>query len=267
MDFLEIRLIKSKLKKSIFRKSNIEQTIADLHAIARRYEGHKLYPGYCYLTIARICPKNSIQVGAYLNAARSFAKDSSTKNEQSIRTAVWLYQQAVTTCDDALKRPIMREMGDFYMKCKLNKEAAGHYKESGDMQLCVDSLVLSKSYGMALKELQNCAIDSLTPNLRTTTFLLAFLLSQDILSETYESLMPISSSNRDLGIPSCLCTDDQANLCALLESLLIIYKSESSTMSRSLKVSIIDELYEYLDPTQSKILYQIYIQSNLLITV
>lgn len=264
MEYLTYRTIKAKLKKRgiLFKKPSIEDASNDFYSLARQLDDHKLYSGYCHLAIANCQAGNKIsaQTGAFLNAARSFAKANHdiVSREDHIKLVIWIYTEALLICDRTFIRPIRLEMGRFYELHGLYQQAAECYKQSMCISGCVNNLIFAKCYRSALDELKNCPSHLLSTKEHTSMFLLELLLNEDIEELNRNSLQILSDDSRVSTNRGLLPTDDNLyDLAGLLESLLILQKEKEHQKNEQIKQSIIERLSAFLDPAQIRLLQQI----------
>ena len=275
MEFLNYRVIRAKLKKRVlsFNKPNLEDAINQFCILARQLDEHKLYSGYCHLAVAQ-CQNNnkfSAQVGAFLNAARSFAqaKHEVISKEDHVKLVIWIYTEALLICDRSFIRPIRLEMGRFYESNGLHQQAADCFKQSMSISRCVNNLIFAKLYKNALDELKNCPSHLMTTKDHTSMFLLELLVNEDFEDLNRNSLQQLSEDSRASTNRGMLPADDHLyDLAALLESLLILHRESRNNKnsmeldnkykkSGKIKNLIADKLSAFLDPAQVQLLYLI----------
>lgn len=268
MEFLNYKAIKSKLKKRgiLFKKPNIEDASGQFYALARQLDDHKLYAGLCHLAVTN-CLGTDGQVGAFLNAARSFSKASYeiVSPEDHVRAVVWIYTEALLNCDRSFIKPICLEMGRFYESLGMYQQAADCFKQSMSISRCVYNLILSKRYKSALDELKNCPSHLMTSQDHTSMFLLELLLNEDIKELNMNSLQQLSTSSEATTNRGALPIDENLyDLNGLLESLMILLQSRKQNESNNsgnkpknlkIKNSIVNKLSAFLNPAQIQLLY------------
>lgn len=267
MEFLNYKRIRAKLKKRglLFKKPSLEDASSQFYTLARQLDDHKLYSGLCHLAITNCQTNKNNQVGAFLNAARSFSKASYeiVSLEDHIRAVIWIYTEALLICDRSFHRPICLEMGRFYESHEMYQQAAECFKQSMSISRCVHNLILSKRYKGALDELKNCPSHLLTTNDYTSMFLLELLLKEDVGEMDRNSLQHLSLNSHTDTTKGLLPIDDHLfDLNGLLESLLIIQqdnlkKAETSKRNHQLRKSIVNKLSAFLDPAQIQLLHLI----------
>lgn len=270
MEFLNYRAIKAKLKRRgiLFKKPSLEDASSQFYALARQLDDHKLYAGMCHLAITN-CQATDGQVGALLNAARSFSKAGYeiVSPEDHVRAVIWIYTEALMNCDRSFIKPICLEMGRFYESRGMYKQAADCFKQSMSISRCVHNLILSKCYKSALDELKNCPSHLMTLQDYTSMFLLQLLLKEDVSELGLTTLQQLSTSSKASSNCGSLPIDENLyDLNGLLESLMISLQSEKqnasgagSTSSKNIviKNSIVNKLSAFLDPVQIQLLFLI----------
>lgn len=279
MEFLNYRGIKSKLRKRsglLFKKPNPEDASSQFYSLARQLDEHKLYAGLCHLAITS-CNLNQSpalasasatakqgQLGALLNAARSFAQADQeiVFLDDHIRTVIWIYNEALLCCDNSFIKPICLEMGRFYESHRMYQQAAECFKQSMSISRCVNNLILCKRYCNALKELKNCPSHLMTTKEQTSMFLLELLLNENSDEFNESSLQNLAINSRTYVNGSALPVDDHLfSLHGLLESLLIFKRDTKNAKFCSrinkVKQSLVDKLCTFLDPTQIQLLHLI----------
>lgn len=272
MEFLQYRAIKAKLKKKglLFKKPSLEDALSQFYALARQLDDHKLYSGFCHLAITNCSNnKSSNQVGAFLNAARAFsqAQHEVVSKGDLVRAVIWIYTEALLTCDRSFIKPIRLEMGRFYESHRLHQQAAECFKQSMSISRCVYNLILANQYQNALVELKNCPSHLMTTKDYTSMVLLELLLNDDFEDLKRNSLQHLASSSRTSTSRGLLPIDDHLfDLTALIESLMMLQKDKNETekyakgncvKDSKIKNLIVDKLSAFLDPAQIQLLNQI----------
>lgn len=272
MEFLNYRAIKAKLKRRgiLFKKPSLEDASNQFYTLARQLDDHKSYAGLCYLAITN-CQGTDSQVGALLNAARSFSKAGYeiVSSEDHVRAVIWIYTEALVNCDRSFIKPICLEMGRFYESRGMYEQAADCFKQSMSISRCVYNLILSKRHRSALDELKNCPSHLMTPQDYTSMFLLELLLKEDVSELNLTTLQQLSTSSKPGPNGGSFPIDeDLYDLKGLLESLMIFVQKERQSMLESggnssgsknvkIKDSIVNKLSAFLDPVQIQILFLI----------
>lgn len=248
MEFLNYKVIKTKQNRRgiLYKKPNPEEISSQYYALARELEDHNYYSGLCHLAVNSCIDKGS-QVGAYLNAARSFSKADSEiiSTEDHVQSVKWVYKEALSICDSSYLAPINLELGRYYETKKMHLQAAECFKHSMSISRCVLNLLQSKLYKNALEELKNYPSHLLSLKDHTTMFLLELLVTEDP-----EGLPKKANSDID-------------DLSGLLESLSMAYRpfldnQQTSPKNEKIKKIIVDRLSAFLDQAQMQLLFLLY---------
>lgn len=265
MEFLNFKAIKTKQNRRsiLYKKPNPEDISAQFYSLARELDHHKLYSGLCHLAVNTCLGKDG-QVGAYLNAARSFSKATFeiTSLEDHVQSVKWVYKEALLTCDSSFMAPIHLELGRYYETRNLYIQASECYKQSMSISRCVLNLLRSKRYSKALEELKNAPSHLLSSKDNTTMFLLELLLAGDVERDSSGLDKPEKLTCTSWKSAQKTPTDDyNSDLNGLLESLSIVHhesRKQSSVKNEKIKRLIIEKLSAFLDQAQIQLLYLLY---------